>query len=104
MSSSSSDDESFLALVNLINVNNANNKKRRYWVHQYWKKNQKIKRSVFDVFKDLHTYPERFQSFYRMNTNTFSLLLQKVGPSIRKQDTNFRDFVSPEERLLITLR
>jgi hypothetical protein len=50
-----------LALVNLINVNNANNKKRQYWVYPYWKKNQKIKRSVFDVFKELNTYPERFQ-------------------------------------------
>jgi hypothetical protein len=48
--SSSSDDESFLALVNLINVNNANNKKRQYWVHSYWKKNQKIKRSVFLMY------------------------------------------------------
>jgi hypothetical protein len=52
MSSSLSDYESFLALVNLINVNNANNKKRQYWVHPYWKKNQKINRCVFDVFKE----------------------------------------------------
>jgi hypothetical protein len=31
------------------------------------KRIKKIKHSIFDVFKELHTYPERFQSFYRMN-------------------------------------
>jgi hypothetical protein len=39
-----------------------------------------------------------------MNPNTFNLLLEKVGPSIKKLDTKFRDSVPPEERILITLR
>jgi hypothetical protein len=69
---SSSNDESFVALVNSVDVNNASNTsnifriKRRYRVHPYWKNNQQIKRSVFDAFKDLFAGPEWFQSFYRI--------------------------------------
>lgn len=34
--------------------------KIQYWVHPYWKNNQKIKRGAFDAFEVLHAYPERF--------------------------------------------
>jgi hypothetical protein len=48
--------------------------------------------------------PDLFKSFYRMSIGSFSLLVDLVGPQIRRQDTNFRTAVSAEEGLLITLR
>ncbi|KAK3724687.1 hypothetical protein RRG08_041168 [Elysia crispata] len=39
-----------------------------------------------------------------MTPSTFQLLLQKVGPYLEKRSTNFRKPLSPEERLIITLR
>jgi hypothetical protein len=39
-----------------------------------------------------------------MSIESFSLLMDLVGPQIRRQDTNFRTALSAEERLLITLR
>lgn len=40
----------------------------------------------------------------RMDTNTFELLLEKVTPLIKKQDTHLRKSIPPSERLSITLR
>lgn len=97
----SSSDENALAIVNLININK-NRTKRRHWIHPYWKYRQS--HSGFNVFKELHQYPDKFQSFYRMKKETFDLLLTKLRPEISKKDTNFRRAVPPEERLLITLR
>jgi hypothetical protein len=39
-----------------------------------------------------------------MRIESFSLLMDLVGPQIRGKDTNFRTAVTAEERLLITLR
>jgi len=56
------------------------------------------------VSKELDQDPEKFHGYYRMNPETFTILVNIVEASIRKKDTNFRQAVSVEERLLITLR
>ena len=38
-----------------------------------------------------------------MNGDTFDELLHIVGPSISKLSTNFKDSITPEERLAVTL-
>lgn len=76
--------------------------KRNCWVHPFWKKNCEI-RGACSLFSRLSD-ESRFQSFYRMQINTFNKLLQLVGPTIVKKDTNYRKAASPKERLLITLR
>jgi hypothetical protein len=44
--------------MNLIDVNNASNRKKYYiGFINIGKKKQKIKRGVFDVFKELYAYP-----------------------------------------------
>lgn len=103
-SNSSSDDEDTVALLSLININNRERRQRRFWVHPFWRENMKNKKGAFSVFKELNMYPERFQSFYRMRRETFNFLMEKIAPTILKKDTNFRLSVTPEERLLITLR
>lgn len=101
----SSEDEDALMLVQLANLNTKNQekKKKQYWVHPLWKKNQKF--GIFNVYKkELNLDDKKFEVFYRMKKVTFSKLLTKLRPRLQKKDTNFRKCVSPEERLLVTLR
>jgi hypothetical protein len=71
-------------------------------VHPFF--SDKLNSGAYIVSKELNQDPELFKSFYRMSTKSFSLLVDLVGPEIRRKDTNFRTAVSAEERLLITLR
>jgi hypothetical protein len=76
--------------------------KREHWVHPFLRDNLSSDASI--VSKELNQDPELFKSFYRMNIESFSLLVDLVGPQVRRKDTNFRTAVSAEERQLITLR
>lgn len=49
---------------------------------------------VFNIFKELGTYPDKLNLFHRMNQETF----------IEKKDTIYRPSIPAEERILITLR
>jgi hypothetical protein len=71
-------------------------------VHQFFRDNLNL--GAYIVSKGLNQDPELFKSFYRMWIESFSLLVDLVGPQIRRQDTNFRTAVSAEERPLITPR
>ena len=44
---------------------------------------------------------EKFHGFFRMNIEQFYRLSQLVGEEIRKQNTNYRRAISPEERLAV---
>ena len=44
-----------------------------------------------------------FRNFTRMTTSDFELLLQLIGPSIKKQDTNMREAIPISMRLVVTL-
>ena len=73
------------------------------WVHLI-----NIKRPEFRIFShlylDLVEDEEKFHGFFRMNIEQFYHLSQLVGEEIRKQNTNYRRAISPEERLAIFLR
>lgn len=78
-------------------------RKKRKWIH--------------DINLDRHTYGEfhtlmpqllkdskRFYIYFRMPNDYFEEILNFIKEDIRKQDTNYREAISPEERLAITLR
>jgi hypothetical protein len=56
------------------------------------------------LYKQLRNYEEKFVEYLRMTTETFDILLTKIEEKIQKQDTNYRACMSPEERLVVTLR
>ena len=76
---------------------------RRFWVHGINKR-----RATFGEYhhlmEDVLYDEEKCLSYIRMKPATFQLLLDKVGPYIQKNTTNFRKPLSPKERLIITLR
>jgi hypothetical protein len=52
------------------------------------------------LYPDLPEDEEKFHGFFRMNIAQF-YRLSLVGEEIRKQNTNYRRAISPEEQLAI---
>lgn len=48
--------------------------------------------------------PKNLKNFLRMDGDTFDDLLHLVGADLTKQDTRFKEAISAEERLAVTLR
>lgn len=65
---------------------------------------QTLKGQFHKLYSDLRYHPEKFFEYYRMNVNSFDDLLNSIGPPITYQDTKWRNAISPEERLSVTLR
>jgi len=53
------------------------------------------------LYRDLLEDEEKFHGFFIMNIEQFSHLSPLVAEEIRKQNTNYRRAISPEERLAI---
>ncbi|XP_025105282.1 uncharacterized protein LOC112570846 [Pomacea canaliculata] len=45
-----------------------------------------------------------YRNFVRMDRHHFELLLTRITPHIKRQDSNMRECISPGERLAVTLR
>lgn len=83
--------------------------------HQQSRKRLKWTRELFlsredsGFFKELNCMlrnndPELFKNFVRMDASDFDLLVDLVGPSIKKKDKRFRKAISAAERMAVTLR
>ena len=57
-----------------------------------------------NLLDDLLKDEGRFLRYFRMSSDTFKYILELIRTSIMKQNTNFRRSISPEERLMVTLR
>ena len=58
----------------------------------------------YNLLDDLLKDEERLWRYFRMSSDTFKCILELIHTSIKKQNTNFRRSISPEERLMVTLR
>lgn len=77
-------------------------KPRRWWVRPWIDQNRGNLDLVHNEF--MSTDPEQFQTFLRMNKETFDKLLTLILPIIKKQDTLMRNSLSARDKLTITLR
>lgn len=83
---------------------------RRFWIRpSLGKRNEYgIEKLLADLRKDdiglRGEMRSSFQNFLRMSSENFEDLIQVVGPTIHKRNTNYRNAISVEERLAITLR
>lgn len=77
-------------------------RKRKWWVKPWLVNKDKNLKIVEEFLKcgDEKSY----KNYLRMDEETFAKLLNMVKHKITKSDTNFRKSISPEEKLLITLR
>ena len=75
---------------------------RTMWVHPM--NNIRGEKGEFVLhYYDLQQYEDRFFAMYRMSVNKFDELLGLVSLFIEKQPNNYREAVSPKERLVVAL-
>jgi hypothetical protein len=75
---------------------------RTEWVNEIYLKGEEL-REFHHIWGDLKIDNKRFYSYIRMNNETFEYILHNV----KSHPTKFRNFrrtISPEERLVLTLR
>ena len=75
---------------------------RRMWVHPI--NNLRFEKGeYFVLYPDLHKYEDKFFNWYRMSTKKFDYLLKMIQRRILRRNTNYREAISTEEQLVITL-
>ena len=75
---------------------------RRMWIHPI--NNLRFEKGeYFVLYPDLCRYEDKFFNWYRMSTNRFDYLLKVIQRRISKQNTNYRESISAEEQLVITI-
>lgn len=100
---SSDEDVAICMWYTLKNLEANNNKKKKLWIHLLNKK--RITHNVIlSLICELCSDESKFKNYTRISTITFDFILKEIEGEIRKEDTHFRKSISPEERLLVTLR
>lgn len=97
-SSEDSDEENIMIALACHEIEKT---KRRFWIHDINLKRE-IYGEFYHLFPDLLADNEKFFKYFRMSSEKFYELLQLLP--LRKQNTNFRKAISPEERLAVTLK
>ena len=76
--------------------------RRTMWVHPL--NNMRLEKSeYFTLTLDLRQFDDRFYGMYRMHVPQFDDLVNLLMPELEKMTTNYREPLSPQERLIITL-
>ena len=77
--------------------------KRTTWMKEIFKR--KERGEYKNLYQELRSFDrENFFRYIRMSKDRFDHLLSMVMPLLQKQSTRLREPISPEERLVITLR
>ena len=77
--------------------------RRMMWVHPI-NEMRMDKGEFYVLYPDLHHFPPKFFNMYRMSVPEFDALLKKVAPKLQKKWTIMCEPLSPEQKLIITLR
>ncbi|XP_068089476.1 uncharacterized protein [Hyperolius riggenbachi] len=81
----------------------ARRRQRRYWVHPLLLE-RKEKGQFHILYADLRKHPEKLFAYVRMSPASFDDILNELTTDLQRENTFFREPVSPTERLLLTLR
>ena len=74
----------------------------RIWVHPM--NNRRFEKGEFFVlYPELRRFEDQFFNWFRMSVQKFDYLLKMIERRIQKQNTNWREAISAEEQLIITL-
>ena len=63
-----------------------------------------IQRGVYTLYPDLKNYLPKFFSMYQSNVAKFDELLEILPPRLVLKNTNYQAAISPEQKLVLTLR
>lgn len=73
------------------------------WIHPIIKERQQ-KGHFHTLYTEVKKDEEKFFNFTRMSRSTMAELLAILEETLTKKDTRMRRAITPEEKLLITLR
>lgn len=73
------------------------------WIHPIIEERQR-KGHFHTLFAEVQRDEDKFFNFTRMSRSTFYELLAICGEKLVKKDTRMRNAITPEEKLVITLR
>ena len=76
---------------------------RDMWMHPM-NVERPLKGEFHTLYKDQRKYPDRFFENYRMSVDQFDFLLRLVTPLLQGVGSNFRESISAEQKLVLTLR
>ena len=76
---------------------------REIWVHPMNLDREK-KGEFYTLYPDLRSFQKEFFAMYRMNPAKFDELLRILEPRLWRSYTNMWKVISPEQKLVITLR
>ena len=75
---------------------------RHMWVHPI--NNLRFEKGeYFVLYPDLRKYEDKFFNWYCMSTKKFDYLLKMIQRRILRRNTSYREAISTEEQLVITL-
>ncbi|KAG8277900.1 hypothetical protein J6590_031947 [Homalodisca vitripennis] len=77
--------------------------KRRKWVENAWKR-RTIEGEFYTLMPHLIDNETKFYEYFRMSLITFHKLLLKVEAHLQKEDTFWRQAITPKHRLAVCLR
>lgn len=76
-------------------------KKKRIWVEEF--NEDRTNGEFFKTCLPLNKFPIKFREYYRLKIETFNYILDNVKENLTST-SNFRECISPEEKLTVTLR
>ena len=77
--------------------------RRRFWVHPIVAR--RPEQGCYEqLYAELRQDGLKFQEYFRLSVEQFDWVLDRVKSQIEKQDTNWREAISPAARLAICLR
>ncbi|XP_041422068.1 protein ANTAGONIST OF LIKE HETEROCHROMATIN PROTEIN 1-like [Xenopus laevis] len=92
-----------LAILLLTSIKQKKKRKRSIWSKQWLLHRHKF--SHMGLLKELkENNPDDFRNYLRMSDSNFEHLFEAIRPAITKQNTCMRQAISPEQRLIATLR
>uniref|UniRef100_A0A6P7FDT2 Nuclease HARBI1 n=1 Tax=Diabrotica virgifera virgifera TaxID=50390 RepID=A0A6P7FDT2_DIAVI len=99
----SNNDLAVIALCLDEEEHQSTNKKPRIWVHNILK-TRKTEGEFFTLYEDLCDDETKFFQYFRMTKYKFYYILNKISADLTKQNTTFREAITPIEKLVVCLR
>ena len=82
--------------------NSIKKRPKKWWVRKLFQSGNQHSTNLLDTLR--LNDGSGFRNFLRMSPTDFETILMKVGSQIAKKNTNFRESISPANRLAATLR
>ena len=91
------------ACVWLLNRRRKKQRERHYWIHPIL--HDRLTHGMFTtLYPSLRNLEKKFLNYLRMSIKSFDDLLEIIKEDITSSNTEMRDSICPEEKLVITLR